>query len=646
MKRLSCSILLVAFSILSVFSQKKQDVVVTIGNETVSAADFRAIYERNNGNITDPAERKTAGEYLELFINFKLKVLEAKAMGMDTLTSFREELAGYRAELAAPYLTDISYNDKLLEETYRRLTLEVNASHLLITFPQNASPDDTLKAWHRILEIRNEIVNGFDFNDAAVKYSEDPSASQNQGSLGWFSVFQMVTPFEDAAYSTPEGEVSMPVRTRFGYHLLKVNGQRKAMGEIKVAHIMKMFPPDMTPETRARLKESIDSIYVQAKKGVDFASLAREHSDDQRSAANGGELPYFARSRMIPEFSDPAFALEKNGDFTEPIETDFGFHIIKRIDLQPVPEFDKVKRELDDRIRRDSDRSTQSREIFLAKLKVQYGYKKNQQTVETISGKLADWFTDGMLSIPAGLDDNDVLFVLDGKDFTANDWFGYLRSVQVNGKGDPAGTIQNHYEAWEEFAILKYEDSRLESKYPEFRSLVREYHDGLLLFAVSESEIWRKAAEDTTGLVAFYKSNRDKYMWGERFRGMIVMCENPALKEEIEDKLDQEIPLEEILDMIPAGENMVSVQEGAWSKGDNPVIDYYAWDGQLPQGWDSQNGFVRGRLTGPEPKLLEEARGYHISDYQQFLEDNWIKTLRTKYPVKINKKVLKKIENG
>lgn len=646
MKRLFYSILLVAFTVFSVHAQKKQDIVVTIGNETVSAEEFRTIYERNNGNITDPAERKTPGEYLDLFINFKLKVLEAKAMGMDTLTSFREELAGYRAELAAPYLTDISYNEKLLDETYRRLTLEVNASHLLVTVPQNAAPEDTMKAWNRILEIRNEILNGLDFNDAAFKYSEDPSARQNMGSLGWFTVFQMVTPFEDAAYSTPEGEVSLPVRTRFGYHLLKVNGQRRAMGEIKVAHIMKMFPPEMTPETRERLKKSIDSVYVQAKKGVEFASLARVHSDDQRSAANGGELPYFARSRMIPEFSDPAFALEKDGDFTAPIETDYGFHIIKRIDLQPVPEFEKVKRELEDRIRRDPERSTQSREIFLSRLKDQYRFSRNQETVDKQSGKLTGWFTDGVLSIPDGHTGNEVLFVLDGKEFTAGDWFGYLKSARINENGDPAATIRSHYDAWEEYAILKYEDSRLESKHPEFRSLVREYHDGLLLFAVSEKEIWKKASEDTTGLLAFYDINRDKYRWGERFRGMIVRCETPELKEEIEDKLDQEIPLEEILDMISVDENLVSVQEGAWSKGENPVIDFYAWNGPQPQGWDSARGFVKGQLTGPEPKLLEEARGYHISDYQQFLEDNWIKELRAKYPVKINKKVLKKMGNG
>lgn len=643
MKKLIFTVLYVSFAIIPVFAQKNKEVVVEIGKEKIFKEDFRKIYERNNGNIIDPAEKKTPEEYLDLFINFKLKVLEARNLGLDTTQAFRDELAGYRAELAAPYLTDISYNEKLLEETYRRLKLEVDASHLLIVFPQEAGPEDTLQAWQRINEIRREILDGLDFNEAAGRYSQDPSAAQNRGHLGWFTAFQMVTPFEDAAYSITPGQVSQPVRTRFGYHLVKVHDQRKAVGEIKVAHIMKMFTPDMTGEARQSLKRSADSLYTLLLNGADFAQLAKENSDDQRSAVNGGEMPYFGRSRMIPEFSDPAFALPKNGDFTPPVETDFGYHIIKRLDLKEVPSFEEVRRELEERIRRDPERSTQSRDIFLEKLKVEYKFRRNQAMVDKNITVLSGNFQEGVLQLPEKLNDKDVLFTLDGKNFTMKDWLGFLRTMQVNQAGDTVSVIENQYQLWEEDAIIRYEDGRLEQKYPEFRSLVQEYHDGLLLFAISEKEIWQRASEDTTGLKAFYEQNKSRYMWGERFKGMLIRCATPEMKEIVEDMLEQNVPADEIYDLAGISKDQVQIEKGAWSKGDNAIVDYYIWNGPAPEGWNAASGFVRGEISGPEAKLLEEARGYHISDYQQFLEENWLKQLKKKYPVRVNNKVLKTI---
>ncbi len=643
MKKILFSIVLAGIFASPVFSQKKQDVLVTVGKEKIYAGDFKKIYERNNNNITDPAERKTPEEYLELYVNFKLKVLEAKAMGLDTSRAFIEELAGYRTELAEPYLTDILYNEKLVEDTYQRMTKEVNASHLLITFPQNPSPADTLAVLKRIREIRSEIENGLDFNEAAMRYSQDPSAAQNRGNLGWFTAFQMVTPFEDAAYNTPVGKISEPVRTQFGYHLLKVHSIRDAQGEIKVAHIMKMFTPDINPEAKQKLRKSIDSLYVILQQGADFAELARNNSDDQRSAVNGGEMPYFGRSRMIPEFSDPAFSLAKNGDISKPIETDFGYHIIKRIDLKPVPAFDEVKRELEERIKRDPERTTHSREIFISKLKNEYNFSGNQKIIDEKIRKAANWFSDGNFQVPENISDYDILFTFAGKSYWAGDWFSWLGKLQLIAPENQESVLANQYHAWEEEMIIAYEDNRLEDKYPDFRSLVQEYHDGLLLFAVSEQEIWQRASSDTIGLKAFYETNKNKYMWGERFKGMIVKCSLPGIKERIEDYLDQGIPMAEIYDKENLSEEYFDVEQGAWAKGENKIIDYFMWDGTKPDDWDDETGFIKGEIIGPEPKLLEESRGFHISDYQQNLEENWLKELRKKYPVKVNRKVLKSI---
>ena len=645
MRKFVLLVLLTGFFTTSLFSQKKQDVVVTIGKEQIFANDFRKIYERNNGNILDPAEKKSPADYLELYVNFKLKVLEAQAIGLDTTQAFIEELAGYRAELAAPYLTDISFNEKLVEETYRRMANEVNASHILITFPQNPSSQDTLVAYQRILEIKAEVEKGLDFNEAASKYSQDPSAAQNRGNLGWFTVFQMVTPFEDAAYSTPVGKISEPVKTRFGYHLVKVHDIREATGEIKVAHIMKMFPPEISPEAKQGLQKTMDSLYVLIKGGANFAELARTNSDDQRSAVNGGEMPFFGRSRMIPEFAEPAFALKNDGDFTGPVETDFGYHIIKRIELKPVPEFEAIKRELEERIKRDPERSTQSRETFIDKLKNEYGYTRNQKLIDEKIIKASGWVTDGSLNVPEVISDSDVLFTMAGKNFKAEEFFAYLGKMPIAATVNPRNMLEQQFAAWEESVIIAYEDSQLELKHPEFRSLMQEYHDGLLLFAVSEQKIWQQASVDTVGLMKFYETNKQKYMWGERFKGMIVTCLNANIKDDVEDKLDQGIPLEEIYDMGHINEDYITVEKGAWSKGENPIIDFYIWNGTEPAGWNAETGFIKGEVTGPEPKLLGEARGFHISDYQQYLEENWLKELKRKYPVKINKKVLKSIAN-
>ncbi|HOI49958.1 MAG TPA: peptidylprolyl isomerase, partial [Prolixibacteraceae bacterium] len=304
MKKLTVTALVWLGILFSSAAQQKDKVLVTIGGQPVGLEEFIRIYRKNNENLQNPEDKKSPQAYLDLFVNFKLKVREAEQLGLDTTQAFRNELAGYRRELAAPYLTDIQLNEQLVQETYRRMTREVNASHILVALPENPSPADTLAAYQRAAEIRRQVLSGVDFNQAAEKWSQDPSAKNNRGNLGWFTVFQMVYPFEEAAYTTPVGEVSLPVRSAFGYHLVKVNGVREARGEIKVAHLMKAFPQNATPAQKAAAHRSADSIYALLQNGANFAELARTLSDDQRSAASGGEMPWFSAAVMIPQFAE------------------------------------------------------------------------------------------------------------------------------------------------------------------------------------------------------------------------------------------------------------------------------------------------------------------------------------------------------
>ena len=628
MNRFICSF--IVFCIMAFAAQAQEsETLLTIGNTKISKAEFVRIYRKNNSNLYNEDEKKSPKDYLDLFINFKLKVIEAENLKMDTTAAFKKELAGYRKELAQPYLTDVKYDQQLVKEMYDRMKKEVNASHILIKIAPNASPVEVEKARKKAEKVRQEILDGKDFNKAAHEYSDDPSAKANGGNLGYFSAFQMVAPFEDAAYKTPVGEISKPIRSSFGYHLIKVDDIRDNRGEIKVAHIMKMFPRGATAAIRARLKADIDSIYTALQNGADFAKTAEKHSDDTRTASNGGEMPWLSAGQMMPAFSNPAFALKNVGDYTHPIETRFGYHIIKKLNSRPIKPFEDVKNEIEQRIKKDPERSTYSKKIFIDNLKADYNFKENKNNLEQLKGK----------NVNDKIVKNLPLFTIDNQSFNLEDFKRYLNENQIKSKSYLA-----NYEKWVETEITRLENSKLEKKYPEFRYLMQEYHDGVLLFNISQEKVWNYATRDTIGLQQFYQKNRKKYQWKERFKGYIVTCEDKKSREEVEKYFAAGMPVNEITDLMNKDHEKVTIKEGAWEKGSQPVVDYFVWNGKEPQYFKPEITFVRGDLIPPEPKTLEEARGQYISDYQNYLEEKWIKTLRKKYKIKVNKKLLKTIQ--
>lgn len=629
MNRISFTFIILSIMAFNAFSQS-DETLITIGDTKVSKGEFERIYQKNNNNLYSEADKKTPAEYLDLFVDFKLKVIEAESLGMDTNSVFINELLGYREELSAPYLTDVKYNEQMVYDLYERTNKEVNASHILLMVPKTATFEQEEEVLKRIEEIRNEIIAGKDFSEAAVEYSEDPSAKTNKGLLGYFTAFQMVVPFENAAFNTPVGEVSKPVKTSFGYHLLKVNDIRPNQGELLVAHIMKMFPKDATPEIKDALKVEIDSIYLELINGADFAELAKTKSDDKRSAEKGGEMPWFSYGRMIPEFAEPAFAIKNIGDYTEPIETNYGFHIIKKLDVRPVPSFEESKANLENKIKQDPERSITSKKVFIEKLKAEYNYSENEEGKSELKNKTSG---DSLEFV------NVELFHLKESAFTVDQFQKFLKSTNT----EPVPFLPQ-FNNWVEYEITAYEDSKLEEKYPDFRYLMQEYHDGILLFNISEEKIWNFASEDTVGLEEYYKKNTGKYMWEERFKGMIVTCKNDSAREEADKFFAAEMSTVEITDQLNKTENLITIKEGAWEKGANKVVDYFVWNGPQPDNFNSELNFVRGDKVAPESKNLNEARGLYVSDYQKYIENKWIKELRSKYKIKVDKKLLKTIE--
>jgi len=624
-------LVLVTCSIIVTAVAQNSDILLTIDGHPVTKAEFEYNYKKNNSNVYSRSDKKSPKEYLDLFIDFKLKVIEAQNLKMDTSRAFINELAGYRKEIAAPYLTDTNFDDQLVHKMYQRMTREVDASHILLLLDANATAEKEAEVETRIKAIRQEILNGKDFGAAAVEYSEDPSAKNNQGHLGYFTAFTMVYPFEDAAFETPVGEISQPVRTKFGYHLIKVNDVRKNKGEILVAQIMKSFPKGASEETKRVQKAKIDSLYQQLLDGADFAQLAREHSDDRQSASKGGELPWFTAGRMIAEFADPAFALKNIGDFTPPVESAYGYHIIKKLDARPVPPFDKIKATIENRIKRDPARNNFSQHVFIAHLKDEYQFKVSPEGKAQLQ-KINLHESDKLAEVP--------LFSLKGKNFNGSDFSAWLKQQKLTDREN----VNDLFNQWVNDEIIAFENTQLETKYPEFRFLMNEYHDGILLFTISQEKIWNFANQDSSGLQTFYQKLKKKHLWGERFKGNIITCKSAEVREQADQLFGAGMNADEVCAHLNTNDEVISMETGAWERGDNAVVDFYVWNGAKPESFDSQTVYVRGNKVAPEAKTLEEARGLYISDYQKYLEKEWLKKLHSKYKVKVNRKLLKTID--
>ncbi len=638
-------IFILFFISINSFAQDKNQTILQIDNHFFSKEEFQNIYKKNNTGLAEDSDVKTPSEYMELFINFKLKVLEAQALGMDTVSSFVSELKGYRDELAQPYLTNIKYDEEMLQTAYYRTKHERKASHILINVAPGA---DTLQAYQRIMEIRKKIQDGADFGEMAFQYSEDPSAKQNRGELGYFSAFMMVFPFEDAAYKTPIGEVSMPARTQFGYHLVNVEDERESKGQISVAHIMKRFPQPNVPDaghsqpSRESIRSEIDSLYQLLKNGANFEELAKKYSDDQYSARSGGKLQPFPEGRMVPSFAGAAFALGKDSDISPVIETPYGWHIIKRLKYFPVPAFDEIKSQLAENIKKNPLISKHSRDIFISGLKKEYHFSIDEVNKKLLSKNSSIEPNSRNVIHAEGQDTAQTLFSFDTKKYTIGNFISFQnKKGGLVTKDELAGEI-------DEFVaekLLELENSRLEEKYPEFRMLMQEYHDGILLFNISEKLIWNKASEDTLGLKDFYERNKMKYMGNEQFKGWVISCSDLETRSRADEILSKEkTGKDELMQIINAGKpGAISVQEGIFKKGDNPVVDFYVWNEAKPADLNDVLVYVRGDKVPPSPKNLDESRGLHVADYQTDLEKKWMDELRSKHKIKINRKLLKSV---
>ncbi len=645
--------LLIGIFALSAFSQSNDPVLLQVANEKVTKNEFIKVFEKNNTQGEKP-DNKAIEEYLDLFINFRLKVTEAKNLGMDTVKSFRDELAGYRKQLAQPYLADNLMNDRLVQEAYDRKKYDVRASHILVRVDKMAAAADTLVAWNKIMQIRKRIIKGEDFGKVAADVSEDPSAKDrdangqkvkgNQGDLGFFTAFDMVYPFESAAYNSKMNEVTMPVRTDFGYHLIKVTDKIPALGKVQLAHIMLVFPTKGTLDDSLKVADSANLAYKFLKGGSDFGDMAKKFSDDVSTSGKGGVLPWFGVNRLLPEFTINVQKLKQKGDYSEPFQTNYGWHIIKLVDRKPIGSFEEEKDEISKRIPR-SDRNMEIQNSFIVKTKANYGFTENAAALSELTKAVTDSIFTASWKVEqaAGLDKN--LFTIGTKTYTQADFAKQLATTQRNGqKSDIAAYVQQQYYTFVNEAIAKYADSQLESEKPDFKALISEYHDGILLFDLTDKKVWSKAVKDTVGLQQYYEANKNTYMWETRLDASIITIKDPSIIKALKKQLKKGVSDDQILakfnhDTI----QKVTIERKKFLKGENMNLQNVEWKAGISEMMplaDNENVIVVVHaVVPPEPKLLSEIRGAMTADYQNYLEKKWISELLAKYKVEVNREV-------
>ncbi len=656
MRKLISFLLVTLFATIIVAQNNESTVLLTIDDKPITQSEFERIYSKNN---QEPSfDKASIDEYMNLFVNFKLKVIEAEALGLDTLKSFKTELKGYKQQLEKPYLSDPSADGLLMQEAYDRMKWNVRASHILIRCADNALPADTLKAYNKIKTIRSKAIQkNANFNALAKENSEDPSAAQNGGDLGYFTAFSMVYEFETAAYTTEVGKISDIIRTKFGYHILKVVDKKEDAGQVKVAHLMRATPKESSKEKILEEKTKIFQIYDSIIAGENFVKMVAKYSDDRGTSTKGGELPYFGTGRMIPEFEKAAFAIEGIGGLSKPIQTSYGWHIIKLMDRKPLGSFEELESTLKSKVSKDI-RAQKGRKMLLARLKKEYDFTENKKAFEPFYTLIDSTIYDGGWCGKEAKGLNDVLFTLsDTVKYTQKDFTDYISNDGLRRVNDPIVVVVNkEYDRYVEKMIISYEQSRLEEKYPEFKHLLKEYHDGILLFNLSDEMVWSKAVKDTVGLEAFHKQKKDKYMWGDRVEATIYTLNNvehagsvSKLATKVGNKNTDYVAVAAKFETkIVSKDTMfqMSVVKQKFSKGDNEIIDSLGWETGIKAQVVKENEvfivYVNGQIN-PEPKLLNEARGLITADYQTYLEEVWIIELKEKYKVHINKEVFNKM---
>lgn len=634
--------LTIASGIAAVYAAKKDPVVMRIAGQDVPRSEFEYLYHKNANQQMEP---QTIEQYAEMFKLYKMKVADAKAEGIDTTKAFQDEFKGYQVELRVPYGVDSTYVRQLLKEAYDRTREEVQATHIMIYKPHPLAPQTDVKG--QADSLLNLLRNGADFAEIAKNNSQDQGSAKNGGYMGWMTAGRLPYAFETAMYTLKPGEISEVVESPVGYHILKGGQHRPARGQVLALHILRTLPADADEATKAAVKAKIDSIYtVASAPGSSFEALAAKYSEDPGSARQGGKLPWFGTGQMVSEFDSVAFAIA-DGEVSKPVQTRFGWHIIKKLESKPVASYEEMEPALMQLLNAPNDeRRTMISHQFAQGLKKKYKFKTN----ESLRKKLMDYAVkngvDTALNTVADASTNFMSFA--DASYTFGDLLQNITHYRVNSyPSDGAATMERMFDLFEQQELYRYFYNHLAEENIDYRNLENEYRDGMLLFEISNRKVWDKASRDTEGLNKFFEANRADYTWSEpHVKGLFVQASSDSVADAVRSRI-AELGADSVLTVIRRDfPKTVKIDRVLMAKGDNPLVDALVFGGSAVENSDSKFPvyFLEDFKMLEAPEEVADVRGQVTSDYQNYLEKTWIEDLKTKYPVEVNEKELKKIK--
>ena len=650
MKKALLSILVLVIGFNAIAQKKKSD-LFSVGNRSVSSAEFLHMYTKNQLNKKVDYSSKALNEYLDLYSLFKMKVSQSYAMRLDTIPAVSREIGTYRKQLAQNYLTNRAVTEKLIQEAYNRKKKDVNVAHILISVKPNSK--DTIFAWKSIDSIYRQINKGkITFEKAAQLYSNDKQSAAYGGGIGYITSMQVVYPFENMAYNTAKGKISKPFRSVYGYHILKKLNERPARGQIQVAQIMTEVRKSGGEAGRLKARRTIDSAYAKLKAGKDWDDVEADYNEDKFTKNSGGVMPVFGVGKMVSVYEDAAFSLKKKGDFSRVVQTSNGFHIIQLIKRMPLKSYKDEKKLIERLIQRDG-RIAVAQNAFVEQLKEKLNFKQDDAALNELIRAIPDSnLRNGKFDPLKYRKMNKTIFTMKGTSFTQSDFANYIKAY-TRGRvyGSKESALSSLMDSYSKRALMDYEEAQLEKTNPEYKSILQEYREGILIFELTKRKVWDKAPRDTVGLEKFYQANKSKYMWEPAVSGQLYT----AKSEEYIKKLLKELNKQEKLTPSEITKNVngdgsqdkISVEEGKFEQKRFSFKRPIAAGKYMPYYKNKDGSYsllmADEVFSTPTQKTLKEAKGYVVSDYQDQLETAWKKELRAKYPLKVNKKVFKSL---
>jgi peptidyl-prolyl cis-trans isomerase SurA len=616
------------------------DTLLTIASTPVSANEFVRVYNKNLNLVQDDSQ-KEIDTYLDLFINYKLKIAEAKALRYDKDPVYLKEFKSYENQLTQSYLTDKNVTEGLVREAYERTENEVKAQHILVLLDEVET--DTLDAYSKIEVYRERFINE-DFDSLKKELHNGKSTFVED--LGFFSAFKMVYDFESAAYSTKVNQVSKPFRTKFGFHVVKVLDKRKSRGQVSVAHIM---ISNTQKDSTLVVKDRIQELHRLLLQGDDFAELAKQFSDDKSSAMQGGRLKPFTSGQINSEiFENTAFKLSSSNLISQPIQTKYGWHILKFIDKTPIQSFDRLQPSLENKVGKDA-RSQIVKAKMLEQLLLDYQISNHNPNLAQLESNLTYDSTQNTWQTSKNFDASQSFLVIKDQFYVYQDFLDYLNKNQksINSKWSKSQVINKQYASFLELSMFQYKKDNLEYENQEYAQVIKEYREGLLLFELMQDKIWEGAKNDSLGLLTFYNLNKENYTRPERIEGSVARSTNSKYINKVRKYWNRNKSNEAINEELNKNDQQnVIFSNGELEFGHPALPKSFEFKIGLSKVIEENSNYYVINVTSAKPvtvKTLEEAKGQVVADYQVVLESEWVKELRTKFGVEINEDVLQKV---